>query len=56
MQALSLQTNGQLAGGPLYIPAAKAFDVATAAALPPDYQFGAQDLTAYIQQFWGQLN
>ena len=55
MQALTLQANGQLRGGPLLIPASKAYDT-----LPPrldqnDFTFTAQDLAGYIQRYWGRL-
>lgn len=48
MLALSLQPNGQLTGGTLYIPASKVFDVLRAGVLPNDFQFDAQDLAGYI--------
>ena len=55
MQALTLQANGQLSGGPLLIPASKAYDT-----LPPglgqnDFTFTGQDLAQYIQDYWGVL-
>ena len=55
MQALTLQANGQLSGGPLLIPASKVYDT-----LPPgpgqnDFTFTAQELIQYIQEYWGAL-
>ena len=52
MQALTLQANGQLSGGPLLIPASKVYDT-----LPPglgqnEFTFTGQDLAQYIQDYW----
>ena len=55
MQTLSLQAIGQLTGGPLCIPASKIFDTVPTAVHPTDFLFRAQDLTAYIQEYWSQL-
>ena len=56
MQALSLDANGQLTGGPLHIPASNVFDVVPAGVPQTEFLFGAQDLASYIQRYWGHLN
>jgi hypothetical protein len=44
VQALTLQANGQLTGGPLHIPTAKIFDVVPAGLAQNAFQFIATDL------------
>ena len=55
MQALTLQANGQLRGGPLLIPASKAYDTPPPELGPNDFTFTAQDLAVFIQRYWGCL-
>ena len=52
MQVLTLQANGQLRGGPLLIPASKAYDTLPPELGPNDFTFTAQDLAQYIQRYW----
>ena len=55
MQALTLQANGQLSGGPLLIPASKVYDTLPPRLGPNDFTFTGQDLAQYIQSYWGAL-
>ena len=55
MQALTLQANGQLSGGPLLIPASNVYDTLPPGLGPNDFTFTAQDLAGYIQRYWGRL-
>ena len=55
MQALTLQANGQLSGGPLLIPASKVYDTLSPGLGPNDFTFTGQDLAGYIQLYWGAL-
>ena len=55
MQALTLQANGQLSGGPLLIPASKVYDMLPPGLGPNDFTFTGQVLAQYIQEYWGAL-
>ena len=57
IQVLILQANGQLAGGPILIPASTVYDPGT---LPPglgpnDFTFTGQDLVQYTQEYWATV-
>jgi uncharacterized protein YuzE len=56
MQTLTLQSNGQIIGGPLLIPAAKLFDTVPPGVGQNDFQLDDQLLTSYVQMYWSQLN